>query len=126
MLTQETVYQSILKSRREVFHEQVGRAMEALYQEGLEEYYEELAYHYDRSADGEKAVEYLLKAGAKARGVYLNQEAVEYYGRVLERLGDGPLDEAGKRRKLEALNGLGMAYFGMGSRSKVRTLEHCS
>jgi len=36
-------------------HERVGRAIEALYPDRLEEYYEVLAYHYVRSANADKA-----------------------------------------------------------------------
>jgi tetratricopeptide (TPR) repeat protein len=86
VLTQETIYQGILRRRRTVFHQQVAEAMEALYQDGLEEYYEQLAYHYERSGVDEKAIEYLLKAGEKARRAYLNQEAVDYLSRALERI----------------------------------------
>jgi class 3 adenylate cyclase/tetratricopeptide (TPR) repeat protein len=86
VLTQETVYQSILRRRRAVFHQQVAEAMELLYEEGLEEYAEQLAYHYERSSADEKAIEYLLKAGEKARRAYLNEEATSYFQRALDRL----------------------------------------
>ena len=122
MLTQETVYKSILKSQREVFHERVARAMEVLYQEALDEYCEELAYHYDKSPNTGKAVEYLLKAAEKSREEYLNEESVGYFERALDRLGEGPADESAKRQKLEALRELAMTYLGMGLRSKMRPL----
>lgn len=68
VLTQEAIYQCILRRRRAVLHQQVGGAIEALYPDGLEEYYEQLAYHYEWSSDTDKAVEYLLKAGARLPG----------------------------------------------------------
>jgi len=71
VLTQETIYQNILRRRRAAFHQTVAEAMEVLYQGGLEEWYERLAYHYDRSGAAEKAVEYLLKAGEKSHRAYL-------------------------------------------------------
>ena len=83
-----------------MFHQQVGEAIEALYQDGLEEYYEQLAYHYERSAADEKAVEYLLKAGEKARRAYLNEEAIGYFQRALERL-----DRLGAGRRRERSGG---------------------
>ena len=109
VLTQETVYQNILRSRREVLHEQVGKAMETLYKEGLGEYYEELAYHYDRSGSAEKAVKYLLEAGKKSSRAYLNDEAISYFKRVLERL-EKPDLGAHKDWKFEALKELGGVY----------------
>src|SRR5207247_2465459 len=86
VLTQETIYNSILRRQRPLLHQQVGEAIEALYPGGLEEHVEQLAYHYERSGADEKAVEYLLKAGEKARRAYLNEEAIGYFQRALERL----------------------------------------
>ena len=58
-LTQEVAYNSLLLKRRKEIHEKIGQAIEELYSERLEEYYELLAYHYVRSDNKEKAVEYL-------------------------------------------------------------------
>src|SRR5206468_3613190 len=111
VLTQETVYGSILRRRRTRFHQQVAEAMEALYQDGLEEYYEQLAYHYERSPADEKAVEYLLKAGEKARRAYLNDEAIGYFQRALARLEESGLGETRKRCRLQAHMALGRILF---------------
>jgi predicted ATPase len=35
VLTQETIYQNILRRRRTGFHQKVAEAMESLYQDGL-------------------------------------------------------------------------------------------
>jgi tetratricopeptide (TPR) repeat protein len=86
VLTQETVYQSLLPQRRAALHEEVARAIEALSGAGPDEYAEQLAYHYERSPDDEKAVTYLLKAGEKARRAYLNEEATGCFRRALARL----------------------------------------
>jgi tetratricopeptide (TPR) repeat protein/regulation of enolase protein 1 (concanavalin A-like superfamily) len=107
VLTQETIYQSLPPARRARLHQQVGEAIEALHQPALETYYELLAHHYERSAANEKAVEYLLKAGEKARRAYLNAEATAYFQRALARLEGTPLGEAWKEWRLEALTGLG-------------------
>jgi class 3 adenylate cyclase/tetratricopeptide (TPR) repeat protein len=111
VLTQETVYGSILRRRRAAFHLQVAEAMEALYAESLEEQYEQLAYHYERSGADEKAVEYLLKAGEKARWAYLNEEAIGYFQRALARLEETGLGEARKEWRFAAIRGLGQVYF---------------
>jgi predicted ATPase len=90
VLTQETAYQSLLACRRAAFHRKVAEGIETLYRERLEEFYEQLAYHYDESGDAEKTVEYLLKAGEKARRAYLNDEAIGYFQRALEGLDASP------------------------------------
>ncbi|MCG6880495.1 MAG: hypothetical protein LJE96_15280 [Deltaproteobacteria bacterium] len=43
-LTQEVAYNSLLFRRRKEIHEKIGQAMEQLYSERLEEFYEMLAY----------------------------------------------------------------------------------
>ena len=122
VLMQETVYQNILERRRATFHQQVAEAMEMLYQGGLDEYYEQLAYHYDKSGNVEKAVEYMLKAGEKSRLAYLNDEAIGYFHRALERIDASPSGEARKDGQLEALKGLGQIYHGIG---KISEAEEC-
>src|SRR5262249_52133074 len=82
-LTQETAYEAILTRHRKAFHERVGEAIDALYQEQLEEYYELLAFHYSRSDNRAKAIDYLVKAGEKAAARYANQEALHYYEKAL-------------------------------------------
>ena len=113
-LTQEATYQSILERKRKEFHLQVAQGIEGLYQERLEEYYEELADHYSKSDDVEKAIEYLLKAGEKARLAYLNVNAISYFQQAIEQLSCIPLEENHKRWKLTALGGLAKIYFGIG------------
>jgi len=83
-LTQETTYQGLLLRQRSAFHERVGEGIETLYQEQIEEYYEQLAYHYSRSDNKGKAMEYLFKAGQKAVGRYANQEALVYFQSALD------------------------------------------
>jgi class 3 adenylate cyclase/tetratricopeptide (TPR) repeat protein len=82
VLTQETVYQNMLKRHRKRFHQQAAEAMEVLYQNSLDEYYEQLAYHWERTDDVEKAVEYLRKAGARALANYANEDAVTHFLRA--------------------------------------------
>jgi len=111
-LTQEATYQGILERRRREFHHQVAIGIERLYGERLEDYYDELAHHYSRSADAEKAVEYLLKAGEKAKKSYANDSAISNFKgalELLERHGIGRNDW-----KLEALRGLGEVHIGIG------------
>ena len=48
-LTQEVAYNSLLLKRRKEIHEKIGKAIEEIYAERLEEFYEMLAYHYSKS-----------------------------------------------------------------------------
>ena len=65
-------YNSLLLKRRKEIHERIGKAIEEIYAERLEEFYEMLAYHFERAGVPEKAVKYLHLAGA-AGGPALGQ-----------------------------------------------------
>ena len=108
VLTQETVYQNILARRRASFHQQVAAAMEMLYQDALDEYYEQLAYHYDKGGDVQKAIEYLFKAGEKAKRSYANEEAIAHLTRGLELLKTLPEAPERNRRELDLQIALGV------------------
>ena len=110
-LTQETLYNQILKSQRLHFHGMVVQAIEALYREDIDEYYEQLAYHYDRSDDAERAVDDLLKAGKQARQRYSNEEAIRHLRRVLERIDRAQLTEPLIETRFAALVDLSEVYL---------------
>jgi len=110
--TQEATYEGILEHRRKEFHHQVAESIERLYQEHLDEYYEELAYHYSRSGDAEKAVPYLLKAGDKAKNSYANEASISYFQQVLDLLEQHGIQH--DDWKLKALSSLGEVCHGMG------------
>jgi class 3 adenylate cyclase/tetratricopeptide (TPR) repeat protein/regulation of enolase protein 1 (concanavalin A-like superfamily) len=120
--TQEATYQGILERGRKSFHNQVALGIEKIYQERLEDYYDELAHHYSRSDNAEKAIEYLLKAGEKAKRNYANDIAISYYQSVLDILEKHNITH--DDWKLEALKGLGEVYFGVGQIAEaVQILE---
>jgi predicted ATPase len=85
-LTQEVAYNSVLIERRKVLHEHTAQAIEALYPSRLEEHYSELAHHYSRSGNTEKAVEYLHLAGQQAVQRSAYAEAIEQLTTALELL----------------------------------------
>jgi predicted ATPase len=99
-LTQEVAYNSLLVERRRVLHEQTAQAIEAVYHDRVEERYSELAYHYSRSGNTEKAIEYLQKAGQQAvqRPAYV--EAINHLTAALALLANLPDTPERARREL--------------------------
>ena len=85
-LTQEVAYNSVLQERRKVLHERTAQAIEALFHSKLEEHYSELAHHYSRSGNTQKAVEYLGLAGQQAVQRSANAEAITHLTAALELL----------------------------------------
>ena len=53
-LTQEIVYNGLLKKQRRQIHEQIAQVMENLFKDRLSEFHETLAFHYAR---GESQIE---------------------------------------------------------------------
>jgi predicted ATPase len=85
-LTQEVVYNSVLLERRKTWHERTAQAIEGHFKANLEEHYSELAHHYSRSTNTEKAIEYLHLAGQQAVQRSANAEAVTHLTTALELL----------------------------------------
>ena len=59
-------YGTVLQEQRKALHERTAQAIEGLYTENLDDHYSELAHHYSRSENTEKAVEYQGFAGQQA------------------------------------------------------------
>jgi class 3 adenylate cyclase/tetratricopeptide (TPR) repeat protein len=110
-LTQEVAYDSLLHKRRKEIHEKIGRAIEDLYPERLEEYYELLAYHYTRSDDTEKALEYLDLANQKAAKVTAMEEALTYFDEAMKLLDTLPETEKYQKRRISLLVNQWLVFF---------------
>jgi predicted ATPase len=85
-LTQEVAYGSVLQERRKALHEQTATAIEELYRVNLEDHYGDLAHHYSRSGNTQKAVEYLHRAGQQAVQRSAYPEAIMHFTTALELL----------------------------------------
>jgi class 3 adenylate cyclase/predicted ATPase len=89
-LTQEVAYGTVLQERRKALHERTAQAIEALYHERLEDHYSDLAHHYSRSGNTQKAVEYLHLAGQQAVQRSAHAEAIGHLTTALELLSTLP------------------------------------
>ena len=103
VLTQEAVYNTLLRPQREVYHEWVGEAVKILHPERLEEYYEMLAYHYVRSGNKDKAVTYLDLANQKAAKTNAMAEAYAYFTEAMQLLDTLPVTEDNQQRRIALL-----------------------
>jgi class 3 adenylate cyclase/tetratricopeptide (TPR) repeat protein len=89
-ITQEVVYNGLLKKERKQIHEKIGFVMEELFHDRLHEFYETLAYHFKEGQSLHKAVEYLMKAGEKSKNRYSLEEANLYYQEAFNLLNSKP------------------------------------
>jgi DNA-binding NtrC family response regulator/tetratricopeptide (TPR) repeat protein len=102
-LIHDVAYESFPLFQRQALHAAAGRAIESLYIDRLEEVYDGLAYHYSRTEDAGRAIEYLSLFAAKAARASAHVEADATLREALtqvERLGDG---EERKRRRLSLI-----------------------
>jgi class 3 adenylate cyclase/tetratricopeptide (TPR) repeat protein len=111
-LTQEVAYNSLLIKKRKETHERVGQAIEQIYEDRMEEFYEMLAYHYSISENTQKAYEYLKLSGDKAAKNYANWEAVRFYKETIRVLNIQSESIDNKRLKLQiCLSSIGPLFF---------------
>ncbi len=81
---QDASYQSLLTQRRRDLHGAIGRAIEDLHADRLDDQASILAYHYARSEQPDRAIAYALRAGDRAVGLYATAEATTYYEQALK------------------------------------------
>ncbi len=89
-LTQEVVYNGILKKERQEIHERIGYVMEHLFQDKLLEFSEILAFHFKQSKSTHRAVDYLMKSGEKSLKRYAIGESHQYHKEAFELLRSKP------------------------------------
>ena len=82
-LTRETIYATLLASKRQVLHQRAGEAIEALYPES-EEHIELLAYHFGNTGLREKSLHYALRAAEKSFSRHALAESLNYYQQARE------------------------------------------
>jgi class 3 adenylate cyclase/tetratricopeptide (TPR) repeat protein len=103
-LTREVAYNSVLQHRRKEIHEKIGRAIEALYPDRLEEFHEMLAHHYSRSDNFEKAYHFLVLSGDKVFRNHSASEAFSYYKEAMEVLKKFPESEGTTQKQLAMIH----------------------
>lgn len=89
IVTHEVTYESLPFATRARLHEQLARYLESIVGATRESpLLDTITYHYLRSENKEKQIEYLRKAGEAAQKSYANDAALEYYGELLPLLMD--------------------------------------
>ena len=131
-LTQEVAYNSLLIERRKTVHERAAKAIENLYRYKLDDRYSELAHHYSRGGDTQKAVDYLQLAGQQAAQQSAYEEAITHLTAAIELLASLPDSPARMRQELMLQISLGatlMTPMGYGAletkRAYTRAWELC-
>src|SRR3990172_8041260 len=85
-LIQEAAYQSLLKSKRQQYHQKVAQVLEKQFPEAVETQPELLAHHYTEAGFKEQAIVYWHRAGQRAIERSANIEAISQLTEGLELL----------------------------------------
>jgi tetratricopeptide (TPR) repeat protein len=115
-LTQEVVYNSLLKKDRQGIHEQIAFVMEQIFQDRLPEFYETLAFHFKQGQSLHKAVDYLVKSGEKSLERFAVEESHKYFQEAFELLAnksDRSREEDGIL--IDLLNKWGLVFYYRGA-----------
>ncbi|HEY33705.1 MAG TPA: protein kinase [Dehalococcoidia bacterium] len=108
----QTLYEEIIAPRRILLHQQVGQALEEVYEKRLDEHATELAGHFSYSSnptDLAKAVSYGEMAAERASNVYAYGEAVRLLEQALKV--QEVLDPENKTKRCDLLLSLGEAQM---------------
>ena len=85
-LIQDTAYQSLLKSTRQQYHQQIAQVLEEQFPETVETQPELVAHHYTEAGLIEQAIPYWQQAGQRASQRSTNVEAISHLAKGLELL----------------------------------------
>ncbi len=109
-LMQVYLYEKLDKVQRVYLHEDVARALEALYGEEADQYALQLARHYQLAGVADKAIKYLIQAGRQAIRFLAFKEAESHLAQALSLLPDLPAGKARDRQELTIQTYLGQSY----------------
>ncbi|MGI9570616.1 MAG: tetratricopeptide repeat protein, partial [Desulfobulbia bacterium] len=114
VITQEVTYATLLKQKRKELHTAVGKAIEELYIDRLEEFSEMLAYHFLRGEDWERAYKYNREAGLKAQSLSAYIEAHKFLEAALISLHKLPQTQIHRKREIDLRFNMRSALFPLG------------
>lgn len=110
-LIRDSAYESLLRSTRQHYHQQIAHVLEAQFPETAATQPELLAYHLTEAGFAEQAVDYWRKAGQQASEHSAYVEAVNHLTKGLEVLTTLPDTPVRTQRELETLMTLGPALI---------------
>jgi tetratricopeptide (TPR) repeat protein len=114
VITQEVTYETLLKQKRKELHLAVGMAMEEIYTDRMEEFYEMLAYHFWRGEEWDRAYNYNREAGLKAQSLSAYIEAHKFLEAALMSLKKLPRTRTHLEREIDLRFNMRSALFPLG------------
>jgi predicted ATPase len=106
----EVAYVEISAPQRRLLHRRIAHSLEAMRSDDLDTVSAQIAAHYDRAGDAERAIPYYERAAAVAQRVYANEDAIELLLRALALLDQLPGGMKRDKQELILLLKLGAIY----------------
>lgn len=113
-LVHKVIYEDISEPLRRDLHQKTAEAIKDVFEKDIEEYYSDLAFHYNRADMTEEAMEHFIKGGERAQRLYAPQDALDMFEKALD-LAD---KENKEDVKLKILENLGDVYINLGEYEK--------
>jgi predicted ATPase len=122
-LIQDAAYESLLRSTRQHYHQQIAQVLEAQFPETTEGQPELLAHHYTEAGLNEKAVSYWHKAGQRAMQRSAHTEAIRHLTKGIAVLETLPETRAHLQEELPLQIALASAFHASKGQA-AREVEH--
>jgi class 3 adenylate cyclase/tetratricopeptide (TPR) repeat protein len=107
-LTQEVVYDSILGKRKKTLHEKIGKVIEELYKDNIDEHYHILSDHFMKAENFEKGEQYCKLVCTKAQNTVSFKDAITFSKKRIECLERLPQTEDVQKKIIDARVALGL------------------
>jgi class 3 adenylate cyclase/tetratricopeptide (TPR) repeat protein len=112
-LLRDVAYETLLNVNRREIHSRVGSVLESEWPEVVSSQPELLAYHYSMGSKMERAAQYWLMGGRRARDRSANAEAAVQFERALECLQKLPETPERRRAELDTQLLLGLCFIAL-------------
>jgi predicted ATPase len=126
-LIQDAAYQSLLKKKRQQFHQRIAETLEQRFGETAESQPELLAHHFTEAREKEKAIAYWLKAGQRCQARSAVAEAIDHLSKGCKLLQTLPQSPQRDARELEIQMSLGSVLIqakGYAAAEVAATFQH--
>jgi serine/threonine protein kinase/predicted ATPase len=110
-LLQDALYNALVKTRRQQFHQRIAEALEAHFPQTVDTQPELLAHHFSEAGMPRQGVDYWLKAGLRSRDRSAHREAIGHLTAGLAVLRTLEETRARDERELQLLTALAPAHI---------------
>lgn len=102
----DVAYESVVRKLRRVYHRETANWLIDVAKERGEEFAGQIAEHFDQAGESREAVNWLIKAGDRARRAHAPEAAIRSYNRAIEIIRSDAYEDS-TEPKMAALGGLG-------------------